>query len=680
MPSPTTTVRTRLLALVLACVLPLCAFGIVAGHHLVESHQDAMKAQVVERLRVASMAIDQHIAEAETVLEVLSASPALRNGDLERFHAQLSEASALRGIGVLLADPDGQVVLSSLQPFGTKPERRSFLEAQQRAIATGAAAVSDLVTGVNLRRPILSVELPVTLRGTTAYLLAMAIPAERLSEILVAQRLPDDWVIGVSDRRHVILARSRDPGRFVGTQVAPNALLRRSDAPEGSWTRSIDFEQRPVLSSFVRSAKTGWATYVAVPETALDRPIRGILGAMTAAGGLTLLVGGLLAFQLARGITGPLDWFTRTGAATRSSPPPPPPRSRVEEIDQALRLVVSRERQRDEATARLRSTRESAAVGIVEVDAAGRYVDVNEAMCRISGYARDELLAMTFRDLVHPDDQPRAVEAHRAQAAGRLDELAGEFRYLRKDGRTVWVAISGSAVRDAEGRFRYGVRIVQDVSARREAEERQRLLVAELNHRVKNTLATVRSLARQTLRGAPSLPAFSETFEARLRALSETHALLTQGNWDGASLHRLCEQELAPYGSGPDERWTLDGPAVQLSPRAALTMGMALHELATNAAKYGALSAAGGHVSVTWRRERRRTGDWLHLEWVERGGPPTAPPPARGFGTHLIERSVTHELGGSAQLDFAGPGLRCRIAFPLRRGDAGPDEADAGTA
>ncbi len=201
-----------------------------------------------------------------------------------------------------------------------------------------------------------------------------------------------------------------------------------------------------------------------------------------------------------------------------------------------------------------------------------------------------------------------------------------------------------------------------DVTDRVLAEQRQKLLLDELNHRVKNTLATVQAIADQTLRTTEDPAAFQRAFEARLMALSATHNLLTARNWQEADLREVAQIEFRPYGP---ERYRLGGPRVALSSSQALALGLLFHELATNAAKYGALSAASGRVDVTWRVRDGATGKELAIDWTERGGPPVETPKRRGFGSRLIQRSLKGQLGGAAHLDFAAEGLRCEMRLPL---------------
>ena len=198
-----------------------------------------------------------------------------------------------------------------------------------------------------------------------------------------------------------------------------------------------------------------------------------------------------------------------------------------------------------------------------------------------------------------------------------------------------------------------------DVTDRILAERQQKLLLDELNHRVKNTLANVQSIAAQTLRSNPDPEAFRQTFEARILALSATHDILTASNWRGAQLRDVLAIEFGPYGP---ERYEFEGPDVALSANEALTLGLLFHELTTNAAKYGALSCSEGCVSVRWTTEQGR----LDLTWSERGGPVVQTPARRGFGSRLIERSLRGEIGGVAALEFHPKGLVCRISLPLR--------------
>ncbi|MGO4572134.1 HWE histidine kinase domain-containing protein [Microvirga sp. 2TAF3] len=199
---------------------------------------------------------------------------------------------------------------------------------------------------------------------------------------------------------------------------------------------------------------------------------------------------------------------------------------------------------------------------------------------------------------------------------------------------------------------------------RAKSDARRRLLINELNHRVKNTLATVQSIAAQSFKaGEPRIA--RETFEARLFALSKTHDVLTRENWEGVNLRDIAEEAMAPYRRDQAERFTIAGPALQLPPRVALPLAMALHELSTNAVKYGAFSSDGGRVLIHWDFLEREGEQLLILSWREEGGPHVSPPTHKGFGSRLIERGLSRELAGEVVLDYRPAGLLCTISLPL---------------
>ena len=256
-----------------------------------------------------------------------------------------------------------------------------------------------------------------------------------------------------------------------------------------------------------------------------------------------------------------------------------------------------------------------------------------------------------------------------------------EKRYVRKGGESIWVQNSVSLTRDSSGSPLNLVILSQDITARKRAEERQKLLLDELNHRVKNTLAIVRSIANQTLRATPEPAAFTTQFSARLMSLARAHNLLTRESWQGADLADIVEVALAPYRDGGMQRIVVGGPWVRISANAAVTLTLMLHELATNAAKYGALSGPVGQIGVSWTRETSPEGSeaqgsqaqggqaqgrppGLELVWAERGGPPVDEPARKGFGSRLLEASA-EQLGAAVSLSYAKTGFGLVLRMPL---------------
>ena len=333
-------------------------------------------------------------------------------------------------------------------------------------------------------------------------------------------------------------------------------------------------------------------------------------------------------------------------------------RRMVAQLEESRRLAREQEQ-------RFAATYQHAAIGITEIAPDGRLLRVNEAICAITGRTRESLLASHLFTYTHADDADPDRESFRKQVAGELQFYSIEKRLVRPDGREVWVSVRSSPVRAASGELLYVVRVVQDISERKIAERRQKLLIDELNHRVKNTLATVQSLAAQTARGEPPPAVFRERFEGRLTALSKAHDQLTVRHWENADLRDLLTASLAPYAATASNRIVLRGEDIVLRPRAVLTLAMVFHELTTNAAKYGALSVSGGRVEIAWRPVEENGRTQLRIEWTESGGPPVAAPGRRGFGSRLIEGSIAAELGGGGNLTYAATGLICAMVMRM---------------
>jgi PAS domain S-box-containing protein len=313
---------------------------------------------------------------------------------------------------------------------------------------------------------------------------------------------------------------------------------------------------------------------------------------------------------------------------------------------------------------RLAATYEHAAIGIAEIAPDGHFVRVNEAICSITGRSREDLMAgRLFRD-THPDDIDPDRQAFNKQVSGELEFYSIEKRFVRPDGRTIWMSVRSSPVRTADGALLYLVRVVQDITERKNSERRQKLLVDELNHRVKNTLATVQSLASQTSRSAHTPKEFSSAFEGRLIALSKAHDQLTRHHWENAELRSVLSGSLAPYAAASAERIVLRGEDIILRPRAVLTLAMAVHELTTNAAKYGSLSVPTGCVEIRWEPVTEDGRKHLRIVWTESRGPEVKVPKRRSFGSRLIEGSIAAELGGIAKLEYPPEGLRCEMLIP----------------
>jgi PAS domain S-box-containing protein len=335
---------------------------------------------------------------------------------------------------------------------------------------------------------------------------------------------------------------------------------------------------------------------------------------------------------------------------------------------------------------RLRLALDASGAGVWTWDRATGLITADEAYRALYGFAPDETLDYaTWEARLHPDDRaPLKCQVEECLHAG--SQWLEEFRILHPQLGKRWLAGLGRVLRDAEGRVSGMTGINLDVTARKiaeeavranqaQAQETQRLLLDELNHRVKNTLVTVQAMAEQTLRKSRDAAHFVESFRGRLQALSRAHDLLMRKTWTNVDLEALVREQLLV--GGPQETpITCSGPEIQLKPREAVHLGLVLHELGTNARKYGALKVPEGGVAVTWQR----TSNDLEITWAESGGPPVNPPTRQGFGTLLIERGLKDSLGGEASITFRSAGVICHMRLPLPPARDNTDSLSEGSA
>ena len=294
---------------------------------------------------------------------------------------------------------------------------------------------------------------------------------------------------------------------------------------------------------------------------------------------------------------------------------------------------------------------------------------VNDAFLDLTGYERDEVLGQSFNFLMARGTDNNAL-AHIEAAFADKATCGAEICYRRKDDSVFWSALFISPVRDDSGDIVQHFASFVDLTDHKKEQATSRMLIEELNHRVKNTLATVQSIVWQALRNSSDPAVIQESIESRLSALSRSHDLLTRENWEGAGLRDLVIAAMEPFGvaNGRTEHFLITGENIRVTSKVALALGIAFHELATNAVKYGSFSNKAGSVSITWALEQSPQGDRLTLRWQEKNGPPVAAPSRKGFGSRVIERGLTHELEGAVLLEYPADGVICTIAFPVQRG------------
>ena len=296
-----------------------------------------------------------------------------------------------------------------------------------------------------------------------------------------------------------------------------------------------------------------------------------------------------------------------------------------------------------------------------------RYRFVSEAYARMLGRRPQDFVGKSMVEIIGQDGLSTVMPHIKKVLRGERAEYESEIQYQGVGKR--WLHGVYTPEKDEQGNVIGWIASIADITERKRAEEQRDLLVAELSHRVKNTLATVISIARQSFSRARSLNDAVPSFDDRIRALAHTHARLAEANWSGVSLAAIIRDETAPYHDG-GSNVHIAGPDILLSPKTAVSLGMAIHELTTNAAKHGALSVKGGSLNVTW--QLAPSHNQVEMSWIEAGGPSVGSPEHSGFGRTLLERTLASDLNGEVKVEFTADGLHCRISFPLARERTAP--------
>jgi PAS domain S-box-containing protein len=321
------------------------------------------------------------------------------------------------------------------------------------------------------------------------------------------------------------------------------------------------------------------------------------------------------------------------------------------------------ERRRHEAL--LQEALATGAVMAFECNPISGMTQLSENGAQILGLGPQETLtAAQFLGRIHPDDRAR-FKTHNNRACAH-NPATVTFRFIRPDGLEVWLEETSRAEFDTSGRLIRVKGLTRDITRRKQAEKRQDLLIAELDHRVKNVLARVGAVVRHTRRRCGTTDEFAKALDGRIQSMATAHALLSQSRWSDVGLADLIRQQLAPYTT--DANTMIAGPEMTLTSAQTQAIAMVIHELVTNAAKHGALSSPDGRVSVSWDRTGADAAAILTITWREHGGPPIKAPVRSGYGSSLIRDLIPHELGGSIDLTFSSDGACCEIEIPLWKG------------
>ncbi len=622
------------------------------------SERRQTEAQLLDTTRAMSLAMDGELKTYEALLLALRASPAVQAADWPAVDAQARQVLSGPSAWIVVGDRDGRQLVNTRLPRGSPlPSGTAFPDIWPD-LDRGRSRVCNLAQGY-LDRQIVCVDIPIMREGRAAYHLSVVFKPGSLASVMTPRQLGPGRIATVFDRTGRVIWRNAEAARFAGqpaTAEVRRAIAARPEAVRE--TRTMD--GRAALIAFHRSPYSGWTFSVAVPHHGLAAvDDQGLVRGGLAFGGILLaglsagLIGGRRISRAVERLSVEADRLG-TGASTRFEPTG---LSEIDEVGDALAAAAEHRRASQE---RFDLAQEVGGIGAWDWDATADQGHVSDSYKRMHGLA-DRTGPLRLRDVVsrvHPEDLPAYLERLRA-ATGNATSSVNEYRVVHPGGEVRWISAKGRPIFDEAGAITRAVGIVRDITAEREAEARLHLLMREVDHRANNLMTIVQGAVRLTRH--PDADIQREIILGRLHALARAHQLLSESRWAGADLRKLAREELTPFALGEPDRVRLKGEPTQLPPAHAQALAMALHELATNAAKHGALSVAGGAVSLDWSS----AGGVLTLDWRETGGPPVSSPKRRGFGTTVLQRALGGALGGSAELDWRPEGLVCRLTLPL---------------
>jgi PAS domain S-box-containing protein len=667
--------RRLLIALGCAIVVPLLLYGAYAGTRVADAQLNQVRDNLTSDARTLSMEIDREITGEIGELLALAVSPSLRRGDFAAFQRQAEASLAFRqDVNIMLVDRNMQQLVNTWVPFGTPLEKAAVTEAVQGALETGRPQITKLYTVPVTEQLVLGISVPVQIDGENRYALVRPADQRALASLVAARSQQPGVHVAISDAEHHIIERSEqdDPS----TRKTLLAAQWHCPGPGGVF-EFTDSGGRRSLGAYSCSGLTGWQTIVWEPKALLEAPV---LTLWRTLGWLALLAFTLviiLALWLGRIIARSVGHAADSATALGEGRPLPLSGTPIAEVN-TLMVELRRAGARRQATEkdlqaskdqlqlskdRLQLAFDATRLGWWQCDPRRSMVSGDARSKEIFDVIADEISIQDVMKRVHPDD----VEKLRASRNAALDPanpkpIADEYRILRRDGEVRWVEGHGLAYFEGAGPERRVASFggtVQDITERKEREEKEYLLMREINHRAKNMLSVVDAIAHQTATRSPE--DFVERFSERVQALSANQDLLVRNEWKGVEIGDLVRAQLAHFADLIGSRIAMQGPALRLNPASAQAVGLALHELATNAGKYGALSTDRGRVDISWGVIE---GDIFTMNWTEREGPPVTPPKRRGFGTVVMEAMASRSVDGAVQHDYSPLGVTWRLTCP----------------
>jgi PAS domain S-box-containing protein len=663
-------------------VIPVWLFAayLLVQYALHERHRFEEDAQ--QTAHQVSLVVEGELANLQTVLQGLSKSAALAKGDLKTFRGEALALVQGTDRNIILRDGDRNQLVNTAIGYGAElPPLEPLASEEREKVQASGILVSDVfaVDGSNKYR--VGITIPVRSPGRRDLLLSISVSTDRIRDVMMPA-VPDGWTVGVGDHDGTFVARSKMHAEMTGKPGLPE-YVRNIVGRSGSFT-SRNFQGIELLAGYYRSPYSDWFYTANVPLSAVQAPLWRSLAAIIGIGLLSLILSVLLGYVVGKHFTrAAVDLAARADALGHGRRVEPMSTT-VTEFAAIAEALVEAERAIAERRYELEAVLDTVPAAVwFTYDPHALHVIRNRFAAELMGLPTDahksfgapELVVNTVavKDgrVVSRQDRPLS----RAMRGELTDQE--EFSYTLPSGVERILLSSARPIRDPNGSVMGAVQISLDITERKRGEEHRKLLANELNHRVKNTLAVVQSIAGQTIRNAASLPEAASTLSSRLISLAKAHDLLTQQNWSGADLKELITAAIEPHA--PLDRLQLSGDSVWLAPNVALAAALAFHELTTNAIKYGALSNAVGTVSISWDVVGQGLDRRLELEWRELGGPPVEAADRKGFGTKLLERVFAAEAE-SVALNFERSGLVCKFTVKMSRGDEplGLAKADGG--
>ncbi|MGD0720064.1 MAG: HWE histidine kinase domain-containing protein [Roseiarcus sp.] len=681
---PTLSLNQHLSLLTLVVTLPLIVLSFFMVGRFADSERQARRALLVAATHSLADAVEAELDRYFVISNALVHSKALTRGELAGFEQTAAEImTSLPDASLKIITPDGEAIIDTLRPSDASP-RPGVPSARLEPILTpGPPVLSNVRVGAASQPPSASVDIPLARAGRPAYVMILTFSLRRLSELLQGQKYPEGWIAGIVDGSGNFVARDPEGTGRPGVRASPSFIADIAGAPEGI-SNNVSLEGERVISAYTR-IDHGWTVGVAAEAAALDQALSRDLWLLSllAAGSLavSLSLSVLANRRLALGVhvlqtaaknigRGKSVAYELTG---------------VREFDElsltfADASVLLHERAVQRHTAEVARSASEERFRLL-ADSLPQLVwtarpdgKLDYTNARREKYGEAGLFRTRWAGVIHSQDLKATVAAWRkAIDSGEPYEM--EHRLMVTGKGFAWHLSRASLLRDSAGSAVKWYGTTMDIHEHKMREEHIRVLMTEVNHRSKNLLAVTQAIARQTVASSASAAEFEQKFSGRLLGLAASQDLLTQEQWRGVRLDALVRAQTRRHFDLESGRIILIGHETLLNSTATQAIGMALHELTTNATRYGALSNAAGHVTVSWRIDRTDVEPVLEIGWSERGGPAVATPLRRGFGSTVIEGMLAQRLNATVRLSFDPGGLAWVLRAPLNNVEATDDAA-----